>query len=140
MSIKRNHEFKCPACGHEQLTLVWSVAYSTDSMAMERIMSQRLNTTACGQCGEAWIMDEPVLFEHRERKYCIQYLNKDTVANKAYYEDVTKKGLAILDPLSARIVREKGDLHAFTPHYVFSMREMAAYIVFRDLCAAWGVD
>lgn len=103
-------------------------------------MDQRLNTAECGQCGKAWVIDEPVLFEHIERKYCIQYLNKGTAANEAYYTDVTQSGSAILDPISARIVRERGDLHAFTPHYVFSMREMAAYIIFRELCATWGVD
>lgn len=45
-----------------------------------------------------------------------------------------------MDALSQRTKDSKGDTYFNHPHFVFSTSEMAAYIVFRELCESFGQE
>ncbi len=140
MSIKRIEEISCPACGQVQRMLVWSTVNAMDPAAAQLVRDQRVNVFHCEQCGHEDFVDESLLFHDMEQRYCIQYVSRADMGSPGYYANISKRGTVILDPLSQRIVDRKGESYFNHPHFVFSMREMAAYIVFRDLCSEYGQE
>ena len=140
MSIKRLESMSCPACGHAQRMLVWSTVNAMDPDAALMVREQRVNRFCCAQCGAEAFVDEPILYHDMEQRYCIQYVSKAAMGSEAYYATLTKRGTVIMDALSQRIVDKRGESYFNHPHFVFSIREMAAYIVFRELCAAYGQE
>lgn len=140
MSIKRFEEMSCPACGHEQRMLVWSTVNAIDPKAAKMVREQRVNVFHCEQCAHEAFVDESILYHDTENRYCIQYVSRSAMENLDFYATLSKKATVIMDALSQRILDSKGETYFNHPHFVFSTREMAAYIVFRDLCAEYGQE
>lgn len=140
MSIKRMEEMRCPACGREQRMLVWSSVNAKDPEAALMVREQRVNLFQCEVCGAEAFVDESVLYHDMEKRYCIQYVSKAAMGSEAYYATLTKRGTVILDAVSQRILDKNGETYFNHPHFVFSIREMAAYIIFRELCATLGQE
>ena len=103
------------------------------------VKDMRLNVFQCEQCAHEGFVDESVLYHDMENRYCVQYLSRETAKNPEYYaSNLTKRATVVLDPLSQRILEKNGETYLNHPHFVFSTREMVAYIAFRELCAHLG--
>lgn len=141
MSIKSSQELDCPQCGKQKQMLIWSTVNAIDTQAAQMVKEMRLNVFQCDHCGHQAFVDVSVLYHDMENKYCIQYVSKDDMKNPAYYANtLSKNATVILDPISQRILDNKGETYFNRPHFVFSTREMAAYIAFRVFCAAYGQE
>jgi len=117
--------------------LVWSTVNAMDPAAAQMVRDQRVNMFQCEQCAHEGFVDESVLYHDMENRYCIQYVSKAAMGSEEYYATLSKQGTVIMDAISQRILDSKGETYFNHPHFVFSTREMAAYIAFRDLCAAY---
>lgn len=140
MSIKRYPELQCAQCGHKQQVFIWSVVSSKDPLGDECVRNMTVNVFDCKNCRAQAFIDTNILYHNADLRYCVQYVSKENMGDTEFYQNMTKQATAVLDPVDLKIIASNGETYFLTPHYVFSTREMAAYIVFRDLCAAWGVD
>lgn len=140
MSIKLYPELQCEHCGHKQQVFVWSVISSRDPLGEEHVRNMTVNVFDCKHCGYQSFIDTNILYHNDDLRYCIQYVCLSDMKDQGFYQQVTKHGTAVLDELDQKLIANNGQSYFFTPHYVFSIREMVAYIAFRDLCAAWGVE
>ncbi len=138
MSLKRIETINCPACGKQQDMFVWSTVNAIDPKAAQMVREQRVNMFQCTQCAHQAFVDSPVLYHDMENRYCVQYVSRDQMGDPDFYATLSKQGTLILDELSQRLFDSQGETYFNHPHFVFSTREMAAYIVFRELCAAHG--
>lgn len=121
--------------------LVWSTVNAIDPVAAQMVREMRVNVFQCEQCAHQAFIDVPLLYHDMENKYCIQYVSKDAMKSPDYYSStLSKKATVVMDPISQRILDSKGEKYFNHPHFVFSTREMAAYIIFRELCAEYGQD
>jgi hypothetical protein len=140
MTMKSRRELACPKCSHEQQVMVWSTVNSMDKEASQLVRDMKLNIFHCEACGNDAFIDENVLYHDMEHKYVVQYVSLGAFGNEAFYKHITKRGTLIIDPISTSILAKTDEDFFTTPHFVFSTREMAAYIVFRELCAEWGAE
>lgn len=140
MTMKTRKELACPKCSHKQEVMVWSTVNSMDKEASQLVRDMKLNIFHCEGCGSDAFIDENVLYHDMEHKYLVQYVSLGAFGNEDFYKRITKRGTMIMDPISTGILELTEGDYFKNPHYVFSTREMAAYIVFRELCAEWGAD
>lgn len=140
MSSSRMIEVVCPKCTSTQEMHIWdSVNVTLDPDLKEEIMKQRLNVFFCKQCDYRGSVDVSLLYHDMQKRYCIQYVAQDDAKSEEFYRNVSKDGLVILDPISARALGATGGAdYMRRPHFVFSMKEVVLFIAFRDLCEAWG--
>jgi len=120
--------------------LVWSTVNAIDPDAAQMVRDQRVNVFHCEQCAQDAFVDESILYHDMENRYCIQYVSKSAMSSPAYYATLSKKATVIMDAISQRILDSKGESYFNHPHFVFSTREMAAYITFRELCKEYGQE
>jgi hypothetical protein len=103
-------------------------------------MKGRLNAFSCAKCGNRGPVDVSLLHHDMEARYCVQYVTINDMKSPEFYQNLTKTGTVIVDPISSHVLNTSGGQYLEHPHHVFSMKEMRLYIAFRDLCATWGKD
>ena len=139
MSVKIDHRITCPRCGHKQLSELWSVVTTKDIHAAQQVRDERLNRFDCARCDHRGSVDVSLLYHDLESGYCIQYLCKLDADRADTYRNINKQGGYVIPHGSLAKLERMGETCLAFPHFVFSMREMVAYIRFRDRCAQWGV-
>jgi hypothetical protein len=112
---------------------VWTRVDSHDPDGTSDLMAQRLNVFVCPHCGCMALLDVSLTYVDQDLSYCIHYVCKRDLARDAFYASVTKQGRFIRDQAGT-----SGEAHTTDAHIVFSMREVLAYIHFRDQCARYG--
>lgn len=141
MSLERTVEITCPKCSTTQQMQVWSsVNARLDPQLKEEILQQRLNVFFCEQCDFRGAYDESLLYHDMDGKYCVQYVAKEDMKNPKFYQNLTKEGTVIFDPVSTKIIGTTQGGHFTHPHHVFSMKEMLLYILFRTFCVEYGKE
>lgn len=141
MSIRHTQEITCPDCGNIQSSPIWTTVNVTLEPEMREVtMSRRLNVFCCDQCDHMASLDVSVMYHDMTRKYAIQYINLGDMKTQDYYRSIRKNGTMVLPALAAGMMERTGADYLVRPHIVFSMNELVCYILFRDLCEAWGTD
>lgn len=138
MSIKHQEEITCPQCGTRQYMQIWSVLASHDERGMELLEHGYLNVFGCDKCSYRSFIDQPVLYDDLEHRYCVQYVSRIAAQIEEFYSNIGTNGQMVLDERN-RAEPEKYQ-YLFHPHYVFSLREIPPYIFFRKQCAKHGLD
>lgn len=139
MSIKRPREITCQQCGKRQTVTVWeTVNVMLDPEMKDEVIEQRVNVFACTGCGEELTVDISFLYNDMLRRFRVQYLNRVHMGSPEYYNHLNKDGTLAVQGIAREMAEKSGGDYLFRPHYVFSMREVAAYVVFRDLCEEYG--
>ncbi|MEO8614400.1 MAG: CpXC domain-containing protein [Luteolibacter sp.] len=142
MSIKHTQEITCPECEAVQPATIWTTVNVTLEPEMRDVtMDRRLNVFCCEKCGQMASLDVSVMYHDMTRNYAIQYINLKDMKSENYYKNIRHDGTLALPSLVNEMVKKAGGGdYLFRPHIVFSMNEMICYIVFRDLCEAWGTE
>jgi predicted RNA-binding Zn-ribbon protein involved in translation (DUF1610 family) len=140
MSIHRTHELTCPQCGNQQTATVWETVNVTMHPEMkEEVIQQRVNVFLCAECGEDIFVDISFLYNDMESRFCVRYISRTEMGDPNSYVQFKKDGSLSLVGPAREIAEASGGGYMFQPHCVFSMREVAAYVLFRDLCEEFGV-
>jgi hypothetical protein len=139
MSIKRPLEVTCNLCRARQTVTVWeTVNVMLDPEMKDEVVEQRVNVFACEGCGEELTVDINFLYHDMQRKFCVRYLSHTEMGDQNTYAQFKKDGSLSLAGPAREMAEASGGGYMFHPHCVFSMREVAAYVLFRDLCEEYG--
>lgn len=128
----------CPMCNSKQLSVLWSVVTTEDLVAVQRLRDQRLNLFVCDRCDHQALVDVSLLYHDLHHNYCIQYVSRSDVDRESFYANISGQGTYLGAEGRLAHLEEAGGTCLSFPHFVFSMREMLAYILFRDKCRQWG--
>lgn len=139
MSIKRPLEVTCQLCSAKQTVTVWETVNTIlDPEMKAELIEQRVNVFECIGCGEPLTVDISFLYHDMERRFTVQYLNEIHTSSPEYYTNLLKDGSIAAKGREHEFVTKSTGEYLLHPHYVFSMQEMATYILFRDLCQEFG--
>ncbi len=139
MSIHRPLELTCNLCRARQTVTVWeTVNVMLDPEMKDVVLEQRVNMFACEGCGEPLFVDINFLYNDMEKRFCVRYVSKSEMGNPDSYSQFKKDGSLSLAGPAREMAEASGGGYMFHPHCVFSMREVAAYVLFRDLCEEYG--
>jgi transcription elongation factor Elf1 len=135
MSVKADHMITCPRCASKQLSTLWSVVNTRDTIGARQVRDQRLNLFTCDRCAHEALVDVSLLYHDIGAGYCVQYVSGSDVNRRGFFRSISKEGTYLLGEDRMAELERTGLAH---PHFVFSMHELVAYIRFRDLCVHWG--
>lgn len=139
MSIKRPLEVTCNLCRARQTVTVWETVNVTMNPEMKDAVTElRMNVFPCVRCGEDLTVDINFLYNDMQKRYCVRYLSQTEMGDESTYAQFKKDGSLSLDGPARQIAEASGGGYMFHPHCVFSMREVAAYVIFRELCEEYG--
>ena len=139
MSIKRPLEVTCQLCRARQTVTVWETVNVTLNPEMKDAVTElRMNVFPCTRCGEEITVDINFLYHDMDKRFCVRYISHTEMGDQNTYAQFKKDGSLALDGPARQMAEASGGGHMFHPHCVFSMREMAAYVLFRDLCEEYG--
>ncbi len=136
MSSARTVEITCPQCNKKQATEVWeSVNVTVDPHLKQSFLENRLNVFTCDGCKWSGPVDVSLIYHDMTNRIWVHYVTREDMKSPEFYRSITKDGTMKLDPISAKVVPR----YFSHPHFVFSMKEMVLYIIFREFCAEHGV-
>lgn len=139
MSIKRPLEVTCNLCHARQTVTVWETVNVTMNPEMkEAVTDLRMNVSPCVRCGEEITIDINFLYHDMQKNFCVRYLSQTEMGDENTFAQFKKDGSLSLAVPARQMAEAAGGGYMFHPHCVFSMREVAAYVIFRDLCEEYG--
>lgn len=139
MSIKRPREITCQHCGKRQIVTVWETVNATMNPEMKEVVTDmRMNVFPCAKCGEVITVDISLLYNDMDKRFCVRYISHNEMGDASTYKQFKKDGSLSLDGPARQLAEASGGGYMFHPHCVFSMREVAAYVLFRELCEEYG--
>ncbi|MGB3524775.1 MAG: CpXC domain-containing protein [Flavobacteriales bacterium] len=139
MSNDRALTVACPQCEKQQTIIVWDAVNVLEEPDMkEEVLEQRVNMFVCTGCGKPITVDMPFLYHDPEQRFVVQYVTAEEAGSPEYYEYLYKDGTVVMEEEAMEAAERSGGQYLLLPHQVFSMRELAAYVVFRDMCEEYG--
>jgi len=139
VSIKRPLEVTCQQCGKRQTVTVWETVNVTMNPEMkDAVTDLRVNIYPCAGCGEELTVDINFLYNDMQKKFCVRYLSQMEMGDENTFDQFRKAGSLSLSGPARQMAEASGGGYMFHPHCVFSMREVAAYVLFRELCEEYG--
>ena len=137
MSVNQIIEITCPRCEHTNTVEVWySINAQLNPQAKEQLLNGKLNLFSCSNCDGEYLVPVDLLYHDMVNNYCVQYLPFINIEDDSFLNSFSYEGhLSLLAPGSS--VDDLPDYFQNIP-FVFSMDELARYIVFRDKLAHHG--
>jgi len=131
VSIKRIKKIECPECGHNREVVVWSsINVQFNPEAKEELLEGKINSFHCDNCGCKRIIPLALLYHDMEKQFCAQFFPFGTMDN-GFFENFTENG-----DLDLRRTGVQDPPEYFgSAHIVFSMDELARYVIFREKLA-----
>ena len=132
MTIKRTVEVECSRCGNKEPMDVWStinVQISPD--AKVELLEGKTNRFRCTICGLESLVVTNLLYHDMEKEFCAYFFPFSLIERENFSGEFTAD--ARLD-LRRTGVQDPPDYFR-NAHVVFSMDELARYIIFRDKLA-----
>lgn len=133
MSRKQLIETRCPNCDGMVKSTIWqSINVQIDPEAKEELLCGRINVARCPSCKTDYPILIDLLYHDMENNLCVQFFPFQKTNEESFLDQFTEE---------ARLDTGLGMLGVDTPeyfkdfHYVFSMTELARYILFRDRLA-----
>ena len=130
MSLPEQRDVICRKCGREQRMTMWLSANVDESPELrDRLFNADINVLTCEACGyRAWV-GVPFMYHDMTRRFIVQCLPFERLRDGSLVGDYTVEGKLKLDPRMAAVA----DPYFSEPHVVFSMMELAHYVMFREM-------
>jgi hypothetical protein len=139
MSIKRSLEITCQQCRTRQMATVWETVNVTMNPEMkEAVTDLAVNVHPCVRCGDEITIDISFLYNDMQKRFCVRYLSRTEMSDQNTFAQFRKDGSLSLDGPARAMAEASGGGYMFQPHCVFSMQELAMYVIFRELCQEYG--
>jgi transcription elongation factor Elf1 len=132
MSVNRVVETSCPRCEKKLKVVIWdSINAQINPEAKQALLNGEINVAHCSLCGSEYLMKVDLLYHDMDKGFCVQYFNLENIDKDRFFNLFSPTGQLKLFNTNLESLPE----YFQNAHFVFSMEELAQYIVFRDRLA-----
>jgi hypothetical protein len=132
MSVPRNVNVSCLACGKSQDTRIWaSINVDLDATLRSQLLDGKLNVFHCESCGHEAFIAVPLLYHDMKRRFCVQFLPEQVLDDPEELAEYSDDGRLRSEQIPGPIVEQCRYLTE--PHVVFDINEAIRYIRFREI-------
>ena len=133
MSIKLMKECECPRCKMKTETMIWTtVNPQIDPEAREDLLKGNLNSFECVFCGARIQVETQLLYHDGENRFCVWYFPFEEIQDINF---LSRFNTEARYEVGVQGSTEDAAEYFKNIHYVFSIDEMARYILFREKLA-----
>ena len=124
---------ECPRCGSKSEVEIWdTINVQVDPEAKRALLEGEINVYRCDICRFDTGISIPLLYHDMQNRFCVKFLPFEKTPDARFFEQFTPNAQMKTNPA---IPNDELPDYFRNIHFVFEMKELARYIIFRDKLA-----